>query len=355
MAGTSARSKASSPRLSVTSRNSAEPLSSQRIRGQLELLDAFSGIDLGGVDVALRIHRHGVDPMKLTGVASATAEAADHSAVLALEHPDLVVLAVRAQQVCLLRIGPDRDIPYRAVAERVLFEEPFLDEGAVFPEHLDAVVDAVADIDQSVIGDLHAMHGIGELLRHRRVRIVSRLLVVVRRLAVGAPVSLVSAGCCVEHDDPPVAVSVRDVNFVGVLVDRGFGGLAELGGIVAALARPDLADLHHEFAVEREFQNSVVVVGIAADPHETLFINLNAVLAPDPFVTLAWAAPRAQQIALGVELQHWWCRDAAFRTRRRQRRAFLVVRERARPMDHPDVALRVNRDAADLPENPVVR
>src|SRR4051794_24401588 len=156
----------------------------QRVRCKLELLDALSGVDLGSIDVALRIDRHGMNPVELAGVATVMAEAADHAAVVALQHANLVVLAVGAEQVALLRIRPDRDIPHRAIAERVLLIEPFGHEAAVLLEHLDTVVDAVADIDKAVIGDLDAMHGIAELLRHRRFRIIDGLLVVVRRLAV---------------------------------------------------------------------------------------------------------------------------------------------------------------------------
>ena len=283
-------------------------------------------------------------------------KAADHGAVLAaVQHPDFVVFAVGAQQIALPGIGPDRQVPHRAVAERVLLVEPFLDEAAVLAEHLDAVVDAVADIDQPVIGDLDAMHGIAELLRHRRLGIVGRLLVVVGRVAIGAPVPLVGAGGGVEHDDAVVAVAVGDVDLVGLLVDRGFGGLAELRGVVAALARRDLADLHHEFAVEGEFQDGVVVVGIAADPDETPLVDLDAVFAPDPLIAFAGAAPGAQQVAVAVEFQHWRRGDAAFRARRRQRGAFLVVGQRARPVDQPDMALPIDGDAADLAEDPVVR
>src|SRR5258708_11181057 len=53
------------------------------------------------------------------------------------------------------------------------------------------------------------MYGVGELLRHRRFRIVRRLLVVVGRIAIGAPVPLVGAGGGVEHDDAAVTVAVR--------------------------------------------------------------------------------------------------------------------------------------------------
>jgi len=41
-------------------------------------------------------------------------------------------------------------------------------------------------------------------------------------------VALVGERRGVEHDDPPIAITVGDVDFVGLLVDRGFRGLAEL-------------------------------------------------------------------------------------------------------------------------------
>src|SRR5438067_4768310 len=206
MAGTSARSKASSPRPAMTSRQNGL---SQCIGGQLELLDTFAVVDLGRIDVTFGVDRHRVNPVKLPGVAAAAAEGADDAAVLALEHPHLVVLAIGAQQIDLPGVGPDRNVPHRAVAERILLEEPYLDERAVLPEHLDAVVHAVADVDQSVGGDLHAVHGIGELLRDRRLGIVRRLLVVARRLTVSAPMPLVSAAGGVEHDYAVIAVAVR--------------------------------------------------------------------------------------------------------------------------------------------------
>src|ERR1700722_2543571 len=166
---------------------------SERVRGQLEFLDALSGIDLGGIDVAFGIDRHRMDPVKLPGVAAVVSETADDGPILAVQDSDFIVLAIGAQQIGLFRIGPDRDIPHRAVAERVLLVEPFLHEAAVLPENLDTVIDAVADIDQAVIGNLHAMYGIAELRRHRRLRIVVRLLVVVWRIAIGAPMPLVGA------------------------------------------------------------------------------------------------------------------------------------------------------------------
>src|SRR5882757_10513413 len=120
----------------------------QRVRCQLEFLDALSGIDLGGIDVALCIDRHGVNPVELAGVAAIVAEGPGHAAVVPLQDPDLVVLAVGAEQIALLRIRPDCDVPHRAITERVLFVEPFSHEGAVLLEHLNAVIDAVADVNE---------------------------------------------------------------------------------------------------------------------------------------------------------------------------------------------------------------
>src|SRR5450755_3987490 len=69
---------------------------SQRIRSQPEFLDPLSGVDLAGIEVAPGVDRHGMHPVKLPGIAAIVAETADHGAVLAPDHPDLVVLAVDA-------------------------------------------------------------------------------------------------------------------------------------------------------------------------------------------------------------------------------------------------------------------
>ena len=45
---------------------------------------------------------------------------------------------------------------------------------------------------------------------------------------------------------------------------------------------------------------------------------------------------------------------AAFRPRRVLRRALLVLGQRTRPMNDPDMVLRIDRDAADLAHDPVV-
>ena len=139
-----------------------------------------------------------------------------------------------------------------------------------------------------------------------------------------------------------------------IYVADGYGGLAELGGVVRALARRDLADLHHELAVEGEFEDRVVVVGIAADPHKALLVDLDAVLAPDPFIAFAGPAhersrlPSASNSSTGgAETQHF------------ERGGFSAapfsssVSERGRWITQI-WPFAIDGDAADLAEDPVV-
>src|SRR5262249_29652357 len=158
-------------------------------------------------------------------------------------------------------------------------------------EHLDAIVGAVADIDKAVAADLGAVHGIAELLGDRRGGIVLARLGVVGLAAVGPPVALVGERVGVEHDDAAIAVAVGDVDLVGRLVDLDIGGLAEQGRVVAAAGRRDLADLAHELAGARELQHRAVGIGVAAHPDEALAVGEDAVLAADPGVAVARAAP----------------------------------------------------------------
>ena len=66
------------------------------------------------------------------------------------------------------------------------------------------------------------------------VGIVGRLLRVVRRLAVRAPVAQVLAGRAVEHDDAAIAIAVGDEHFVGLRIDPDAGRTAEQRRVVAA-------------------------------------------------------------------------------------------------------------------------
>src|SRR4029077_14263751 len=230
-------------------------------------------------------------------------------------------------------------------------ENELPDEGSVLLEDLHAVVGAVADVDQSVVRDAHAVHRVGEL---RRNRVVHGQLLVARPVAVRAPVALVRPGRRIEHDHALVAVAVGDVELVRYGVDLHVRGTTELRGRVAAFARARVPDLHQELALGRELDDLVVLGVVAADPDVALLIDVDAVLVLEPLVALSRPAPGVQHAAVGVELDDRGRGDAALRAFRLERSAFLLVDQRSRAVDDPHMVARVDGDAGDLAEDPVV-
>jgi hypothetical protein len=71
--------------------------------------------------------------------------------------------------VCAWILG-ERDVEHRPVAQAVLGEDASFDERAVLLEHLNAVVLSIADVDESVVREVGAVHGRSELLRGRCAR-----------------------------------------------------------------------------------------------------------------------------------------------------------------------------------------
>src|SRR3954454_12510589 len=95
---------------------------------------------------------------------------------------------------------------------------------------------------------------------------------------------LVFAGGGIEYDDAAVAIAVGDIDFIGGGINGSLRRLAGLGGVVSGLGGADLADLHHELAVAGEFYHHIVVVRIAGEPDKSLVVDLDAMLAADPFI-----------------------------------------------------------------------
>jgi hypothetical protein len=166
---------------------------------------------------------------------------------------------------------------------------------------------------------------------------------------------LVSAGIGVEYDDAVIAVTIGDVDLIGRRVDFGIGGPTQTGRIAAPGLRAGLADLQHELSVLGEFQHMAIVVAVAPDPDEAFVIDIDAMLILEPVVALPGSAPCPEQIAVLVELHHGRRRHAAFRPRRTERRRFFIIGKRARPLDNPDMILRVDRHACGLSHDPVIR
>src|SRR5215470_5547977 len=100
--------------------------------------------------------------MELAGVAAAPREVREYRAVVAAQEPDVIVLAVRRVQERLSAVGREVQIPHGAASQGGGGDQKLLHERAVLPEHLDAIVAAVADIDEPVGGDAHAVDRILE-------------------------------------------------------------------------------------------------------------------------------------------------------------------------------------------------
>ncbi len=218
------------------------------------------------------------------------------------------------------------------------------------------VVRAITDVQQVVDRDPRAVDRVAELRRGRRGRVVGTQRHVGRRIAVRAPHALEGAAVGVVDDHAVVAVAVGQVHLVGLVVDVDLRDLAEDVGARAVdrIARR-MADLHQKAPALRELQDLPVGRAVPADPDVALGIDPDAVFARRPVIALTRSAPPVDQVAVRREFEDGRRRHAALRARRNLRRAGFVDRQRARSLQHPDVVVRVDRDAADLADEPVVR
>src|SRR6266545_136596 len=130
------------------------------IRRDNEFLHAPSEAGLARVDVAFRIDGEVVQRPELAGVTAVAGETSERFAVAARKDVDLAALAVTDVNMALRGIGREKQIA-RVVCGK-LHAEKFLHEGSVLLKHLDPFVAAVADVNQSVFRQPHAMNGICE-------------------------------------------------------------------------------------------------------------------------------------------------------------------------------------------------
>src|SRR5262245_54500031 len=320
----------------------------------VELLNAFSFECLGRVDVALGIDRDAMHAIELAGLASATAERCQLGHGLALDDADALVLPVGDVEEALLRILGEGHFPGRAGGERVLGKEVLAHIGAVGAEDLDAVVHAIADVAQAVLGERDAAHRVAVLLRHRVARFVGSKLGIAGLLAVGAPPAFDLAGVAVDHSEAPVAIAVGDVAFIGLGIDIDLCDPSEVLRVIAARVLALMAGLRQELAVRGELQDLSVLGAVAAEPDIALAVGEDAVHRFRPLVARARATPGVDLIALRVERQHWRRRLAAVSRWRIELRALLVVvQRRGAAVDDPEVVLGVDRRANGHAEQPL--
>ena len=196
-----------------------------------------------------------------------------------------------------------------------------LHELAVLLEHLDAVVRAVAHVDEPVVRQLGAVHRVAELLGGRRVGVVVAEVRVVGLVAVGAPVALDLAGvrrrsrpraCCrSRRRRRPRSPSGRRRSW-----PRGRSSPVSL--LPAALAR-GAPNCSRNLPSCVNFRMWASLGVVAADPDVALVVDGDAVVRRRPLVALAGPAPAADQVAGGIELEHR--RRGAGSTRRRGERS----------------------------------
>src|SRR5262245_29492012 len=158
-----------------------------------ELLEAFPLPRFSREQVAFRVDRDAVDAEELPGLTAAVAKARDDLQRLPLDHVDALVHSVGKEQVLLLGIFREGDVPRRSAAERVFLDELLFDELAFWREHLQPIVHAIADVDQAIDRDVGAVHGVPELLRRRRGGAIPSLVGIVGLVPVRAPDALEDA------------------------------------------------------------------------------------------------------------------------------------------------------------------
>src|SRR5262249_44422226 len=179
---------------------------------------------------------------------------------------------------------------------------------------------------------------------------------VLRAVAVGAPVALHLSSVGVEHRHAAVAVAVGDERLVRLRVDEDLRHPAEVLQVVAALVVAEAAELEQELAVLGELEDMRVLLAVAADPDVALVVDEDAVVRLGPLVALPWPAPVPQQIARLVELEHRRRAAAAFAGRRIDLGAALVgVQRRRAAVDDPDMVLVIDPHADGHAKQPVVR
>src|SRR5687767_6028676 len=181
-----------------------------------------------------------------------------------------------------------RDVEDDAVAERVLRNLRFLDECAVFPEYLNAVVRAVADIHEAVGRERRAMYGSEGFGKWCR-RIEWSGVAVVRLDAVRTPVTLVCTRVRIEHDDATIAVAVGYVHFVGREIDFGFGGAIQVCRITVAFTLSFTPHLQQELSLACELQHLMSLV--RRQPHVVFAVDGDAVHRRGPLVSGTRTAP----------------------------------------------------------------
>src|SRR6266849_8746474 len=122
---------------------------------------------------------------ELARLAPGSADVADLFKRRSIQDRDTFVRSVRDIDETLFGVGRQRNAECSSGSLRFAFDESFPQKGAVQPERLDAVVGAIRDIHDAIIGDRNAVRRV-ELLGPRTGDLARLRSLVVRLGAIGA-------------------------------------------------------------------------------------------------------------------------------------------------------------------------
>src|SRR5580692_461417 len=288
-----------------------------------KLLNPFAGGDFTRVDVSLRIRGRHVEAVELARQMPRMSNPSRDAAVLPVEDPHHAVHHIGDVEIFLLRVW--RKINgARGIVAAIVGNRKFLHELSLLGENLNAVTAAVADVNQPVLGNVHAVHRFTELLRRWISGNAGRQGIVVdliERNSVGSPAALERSGIGVIHDHAFIQVAVGDVDFVGRLIQFRRGNSAQqkagllvvlLLGILLLHDGAAVSEIREKFSIRGKFEEGISGSS-TCQPNVAVLIHKNGVLGSGPAGRVVGAAPGAKKIALDVELEHRGRGHAAFR------------------------------------------
>ena len=102
--------------------------------------------------------------MELPGIAAVVPGLSLNDSIVSPDGPNDVVFTVGYQQKRLALVGRKRELPYRTDPQCFRAQGELLNEFPLLGEHLDAVVDAIADVDKPISRNVYAVYRTAKLL-----------------------------------------------------------------------------------------------------------------------------------------------------------------------------------------------
>ena len=187
----------------------------------------------------------------------------------------------------------------------------------------------------------------------RRIAI-AKVVIIDRRLAVGAPVPQVIPRLALVDDHTAIPVPVGDVHLVGLGIHPDPRGPTKQIGVVAPRVHVVLTDGHHELAAARELHDPVMPVG--ADPDVVVVVHEEPVSIPWVlgYVLCGRISPSLHDLPVGVEFDHDGRGYAARPDGRVLHDGRLLGRQRLGKVRDPDVVAGIHEDRRHGSQDPLV-